>query len=112
MLFQGWYTDLVVIPRGSNALVREIEDSSMDQQITQIGIIGHADGWARSTDVRGQGEKAESGAGRKGFVVALLLSVLLVSFHLSPLLQTDYCTLRECSDLGPRKPDRDDLTAM
>jgi glutamate-5-semialdehyde dehydrogenase len=55
LLSQGRYIDLV-IPRGSDALVREI------QQSTRIAVMGHADGDLRdlpTVDESADGEKAK-----------------------------------------------------
>ena len=100
-LTQDRYVDLV-IPRGSNALVREI------QQSTRIAVMGHADGLcAIYLDESADREKTKRVAVDTKVRRRVLLS-LLILFHLPPLLQIDHPAA--CNTFGPRKPARGDLT--
>lgn len=90
LLSQDRYIDLV-IPRGSNALVREIQHS------TRIAVMGHADGiCAIYLDESADREKAkrvvvDSKVGRRVALFHFRSPTITTTFHyLSPLLQIDY----------------------
>ena len=73
------YIDLV-IPRGSNSLVRSIQNS------TRIPVMGHADGLCHVyIDEHADLEKA----------VRIVLDSKVIIFPLSPLWHTAYCQLTD-----------------